>query len=117
MLRAEDRIRLQHMLDAARKAQAMIVGRDREDLNDDEQLSLALQRLVEIIGEAAKQVTAETQARGASIPWQAIAGMRDRLIHAYWDVNLDILWDTVTDDLPPLIDGLESLLNLSAPPG
>ncbi len=110
MLPVNDRVRAQHMLDAAHKAQAMIVGRSREDLSTDDQLSLALQRLIEIIGEAAKKVTAETRSKAAGIKWAAIAGMRDRLIHAYFDVNLDLLWDTLVDDLPPLMSELESLL-------
>jgi uncharacterized protein with HEPN domain len=110
MLPAEDRVRAQHMLDASRKAQMLIAGRDRKDLTADDQLSLALQRLIEIIGEAAKKVTAETRSQAADIKWAAIAGMRNRLIHAYFDVNLDLLWDTLTDDLPPLITALESLL-------
>jgi len=88
----------------------MIAGRDRGDLSVDDQLSLALQRLIEIIGEAAKKVSAETRSKFADIKWAAIAGMRDRLIHAYFDVNLDLVWDTLIDDLPPLITALESLL-------
>jgi uncharacterized protein with HEPN domain len=65
---------------------------------------------VEIIGEAAKKVSPTTRSRADSIPWQEIAGMRDRLIHAYFDVNLDLLWNTVNDDLPPLIADLEAIL-------
>ena len=98
------------MLDAARKARAMIAGRTRSELTEDEQLSLALQRLIEIIGEAAKKVSAETRSQVTSIEWAAITGMRDRLIHAYFDVNLNLVWDTVTEDLPPLMAALESLL-------
>lgn len=111
--RAKDRVRLQHMLDAARKAREKIIGREREDLDHDEDLSLVLQRLIEILGEASKNVSAETRAQAANIRWPAIAGMRDRIIHAYFDVNLDILWTTVTDDLPPLIASLETLLTES----
>lgn len=114
MLPADDRVRLRHMVDAARKAQEWVAGRDRDDLEDDEKLSLALQRLIEIIGEAAKKVTAATRSQGDSIPWQEIAGMRDRLIHAYFDVNLDLLWNTVTEDMPSLIDALEELLSKDA---
>ncbi len=98
------------MLDASRKARMLIAGRERSDLTTDDLLSLALQRLVEIIGEAADKISEETQSQAADIPWRAITGMRHRLIHAYYDVNLDILWTTVTDDLPPLITALESLL-------
>ena len=106
----EDLVRLWHMLEAARKAQEMAGGRDRENLDTDEQLSLALQRLIEIVGEAATKVSAETCSQTDDIPWKQIRGMRNRLIHAYFDVNLDILWNTVTEDLPPLVSALESLL-------
>lgn len=115
MMPREDRVRLQHMLDAARKAHALIAGRGREDLDTDEKLSLALQRLIEIIGEAAKNVTAETRSQAADIPWRKSAGMRDRLIHAYFDVNLDILWNTVADELPPVVSALEALLAETSP--
>jgi uncharacterized protein with HEPN domain len=115
MLPAEDRIRLQHMLDAAQQAQNLIAGHERGDLTTDVQLSLALQRLIEIIGEAATKVSAETRSQAADIEWAEIAGMRNRLIHAYFDVNLDLLWDTLTDDLPPLINSLESLLKTEPP--
>lgn len=114
MLPAEDRVPLQHKLDAARKAQTWSAGRDREALTVDEQLSLALQRLIEILGEAAKKVSEPTRSQAADIPWRAIAGMRNRLIHAYFDVDLDILWNTVVEDLPPLIAALEALLAIES---
>jgi uncharacterized protein with HEPN domain len=93
----------------------MIVGRTRSDLAEDEQFSLALQRLIEIIGEAAKKIAAETREQAPQIEWAAITGMRDRLIHAYFDVNLDLVWDTVTEDLLPLVAALESLLTTEPP--
>lgn len=109
-LPAEDRVRLQHMLEAARTARVYVAGRSRQDLDRDEKLSLALQRLIEILGEAGKQVTDETRSRDPGIPWRQISAMRNRLIHAYFDVNLDILWDTIVEDLPPLEMALEKLL-------
>lgn len=115
MLPREDRVRVQHMLDAARKARSLSAGRSRGDLGADEEFSLALQRLIEILGEAGKKVSAPTRSRTTDIPWKAIAGMRDRLIHAYFDVDLDILWDTVTEDLPTLMTALEALLKTEPP--
>jgi uncharacterized protein with HEPN domain len=91
MLPADDRVRLQHMLDASRKALALAEGTQREDLATDERLSLALQRLIEIIGEAATKVSEATTSRAPQVPWAAIRGMRNRLIHAYFDVDLDRL--------------------------
>ena len=84
----------------------MVDGRSREDLGDDEMLRLALTKLVEIVGEAAKQVTAETQALLPEVPWSAAARTRDRLVHHYFDIDLDVLWTTVTEDLPRLLDSL-----------
>jgi uncharacterized protein with HEPN domain len=107
MSQHDDDVRLQHMLDAARQALAFVKGRSRVDLDRDEQLALALTRLVEIIGEAAKNVSAETRDRIPQIPWRAIAGTRDRLVHAYFDVDLDRLWQIVAADLPPLVEALE----------
>ena len=65
---------------------------------------------VEIIGETATKITKECQKDLSQIPWPNIIGMRNRLIHAYFDINLEILWKTVTEDLPGLIDELEKIL-------
>lgn len=102
----EDAIRLRHMADAADKAVSIANGRDRGDLDRDELLTLALTKLVEIVGEAAKHVSADTQADMPGVPWSAAARMRDRLIHHYFDINLDALWATVTEDLPSLLTSL-----------
>lgn len=98
-----DAIRLKHMLDAAEEAFAFAAGRSRADLDGDRKLVLALIKLVEIIGEAAAKVSPETRLRHAALPWEAIVATRNRLIHGYFDINLDIVWDTVTVDLPPLL--------------
>ena len=101
--RPGDRVRLQHMLDAAQKAITLTAGRRRDDLESDEVLTLALTRLVEIIGEAAFQMTEEGRSRCPSLPWEQIVGMRHRLIHAYFEINYDILWKTVQESLPELV--------------
>ena len=98
----EDRIRLSHMLEAIADAQAFMLGRNRPDLDNDKMLVYAVLRAVEIVGEAASKVTAATQAAAPQIPWSAIVGMRHRLVHAYARVDLDIVWKTVQQDLPPL---------------
>ncbi len=66
---------------------------------------------VEIIGEAAAQIGPITRSQSPSIPWQDIVGMRNRLIHAYFDIDLDRVWDTITEDLPPLVSELEKLIS------
>ncbi len=110
MSQHDDGVRLRHMRDAAKQAIGFTSGRSNADLYRDAQLALALTRLVEIIGEAAKNVSAETRAKLPQIPWRAIAGTRDRLVHAYFDVDLERLWQIVAVDLPPLVAVLEGAL-------
>jgi len=73
-------------------------------------LELALIRLVEIVGEASAKVSSEAQMKYPMIPWPQVIGMRNRLIHGYDSVDLDILWDTIELDLPPLISELGKIL-------
>ncbi len=67
-------------------------------------LVLALVKAIEIIGEAASQVSEETRAQLPGLPWADMIAMRHRLVHAYFDINLDILWQTVQQDLPPRVE-------------
>ncbi|MCC7355947.1 MAG: DUF86 domain-containing protein [Anaerolineae bacterium] len=105
-----DQVRLRHMLDAARKAVSFTQGRSASDLETDEMLSLALTRLLEILGEAAKNVSQGTKDNYPQIAWRQIAGTRDRLIHGYFDVDQDRVWAIVTQDLLPLIAVLEQIV-------
>lgn len=98
------------MLDAARDALSFIGGHSRGDLDGDRMLVLAVVKCIEIVGEAASQVSAEGRAQHPTVPWRQAIGTRNRLIHAYYDVDLDIVWDTVTRNLPPLITQLERIL-------
>ena len=106
-MRKDDTIRLRHMLDAAREAMSFVRGRTRADLDTDRQLVLSLVKEIEIIGEAAYQLSEESRANIPDMPWEDIIGMRHRLVHAYFDINLEILWRTVEDDLPALVSLLE----------
>lgn len=96
-------------MDAATTARQFVAGRERGDLGSDEMLRLALTTLVEIVGEAAKQVSEEARSEMPDVPWSAAAQTRDRLVHHYFDIDLDVLWQTVTEDLPALIDLLPDL--------
>jgi len=109
MPKIDDSVRLRHMLDAARKAVQFTEGRTRRDLDTDERLSLSLVRLIEVIGEAARYVSVQLRDAHPQIPWRQIAGARDRLIHGYFDVDLDVVWAIVTADLPVLIAELEKM--------
>jgi len=106
----KDRLRLLDMRDAAEKARRIATGRTRADLDSDEILDLALVKAVEIIGEAARHVSEETRALAPEIDWGKIVGMRNNLVHAYWKINYDELWNVITYRLPPLINELNSLI-------
>lgn len=107
----DDRIRLQHMIDAGREAMEFASGRTRSDLNTNRMLVLSLVKSVEILGEAASKVSADLRQDYPDLPWREMVTMRNRLIHGYFDINLDIVWQTVVTELPPLIAALESVLN------
>lgn len=104
MSKIDDLSRLQHIHDAAAKAISFVQSRNREDLNQNEMLSLALVRLIEIIGEAANHVSVDCQVAYPQIPWRAIVGMRNRIVHAYFDIDLDVVWQVITNDLPGLLE-------------
>jgi uncharacterized protein with HEPN domain len=112
---AEDQIRIRHMVDAAHKIIAFTHDETRASLDNDEKLALALIRLIEIIGEAASRLTDEFKDQHSSIPWAAIIGMRNRLIHAYFNVDLDRVWDTVQISVPTLLAQIEPLLDPDHP--
>jgi uncharacterized protein with HEPN domain len=88
----------------------LIAGKGRADLRRERMLELALVRLIEIVGEAATRVGPEGQVQHSSIPWRQVIGMRNRLVHGYDKVDLDVLWDTVEEELPPLIEELERIV-------
>lgn len=97
------------MLDA-REAVSFVTGRSERDLETDRMLALALVKCLEIVGEAASQVSAEGRAASPDIPWRSAIGTRNRLIHGYSEIDYNVVWDTVTRDLPPLIVQLEQAL-------
>lgn len=109
-MRKDDRIRLRHMLDAAREAREFARGHTRSDLDANRMLTLSLVKAIEIVGEAAARVSADARSQCVAIPWSDLTGMRHRLIHGYFNVNLDIVWQTVVEDLPSLIEEVERIL-------
>jgi len=106
----DDIIRFQHMLDAVNEILEFTDGKSRSDLDDIRVLALALVKLLEIIGEAASGISKVTKDEHPELPWKQMIGMRNRLIHGYFDIDLDIVWQTVDMDLPPLKIKLESIL-------
>jgi len=85
-------------------------GLDYEDLKSDKKPQYAVIRCLEVIGEASKKVPDKLKTKGTDIPWQEISGMRDKLIHDYFGVDLETVWDTIQEDLIPLKKAIESLL-------
>lgn len=101
-MEAGDRIRLRHMMDAADDVARFLVGRERADLDSDRMLLFAVVRALEIIGAAASKVSQETRGVLPAIPWRAIVGMRNRVVHAYFDIDRDIVWKAATEEVPAL---------------
>ena len=111
MSRRDPEIALRQMLSYAQEAVNIALGKNRADLDHDRLLNLALTRLLEIIGEAANRIPDDVQAQYPELPWLQMIGLRNRLIHGYDNVDFDILWVIVQQDLPDLIDTLEKKLN------
>jgi uncharacterized protein with HEPN domain len=106
MTSPRDDDRVAHIVEACEEVATFVAGKTQDELQHDRMLQLALVKLVEIVGEAAKAVSDYTRRRYPEVPWSAAARTRDRLTHHYFDVNLDVLWNTVTEDLPALLAGL-----------
>jgi uncharacterized protein with HEPN domain len=105
-----DLIRIRHMLTAAKEAIEFAGDKTRKGLEKDRLHLLAIIKSIEIIGEAASKVSETFKTENSNIPWNDIINMRNRLIHVYFEVNLDIVWQTVKTDLPDLIKALEKII-------
>ena len=88
----------------------MVRGKTRQDYDGNSILRLALTHLIQVIGEAARRVSPQFRDRHPQIPWEAIAGMRSKIVHDYMNVDEDIVWDSVTQELQPLIDELGKIV-------
>jgi len=109
-MKDRDLVRLHHMLDYAYEALETASKRNRSDLDSDRMLMHTLARLIEIIGEAAANISQETRDQLSQFEWSKIIGMRNRMVHVYFKLDLDILWDTVNNNLSELIAELEKVL-------
>jgi uncharacterized protein with HEPN domain len=110
-----DLVYVGHMLDMARKAVSKTAGLSRDAYDADENLRLALIHLIQIIGEAGRQVSTEFSDSPPEIPWAEIIGMRRKVVHDYLGVDEDIVWQVVTEDLPRLLAALESIVPPTPP--
>jgi uncharacterized protein with HEPN domain len=109
-MKPEDRVRLTHMADALGHAIRFVEGRGRADLDSDPMLTFALLYALQTVGEAANNISQETRDQIPQIPWPVIIGMRHRLVHAYADIDHDILWTTATEAAPTLLAQVNSVL-------
>lgn len=106
----KDRVRVEHMIDAAETALSFVAGRQQADLDSDVMLRFAVVRAIEIIGEAAANVGADSRAEAPAVPWARIVGMRNRVVHRYVDIDNDIVWVTLVTELPALLPLLRAIL-------
>lgn len=101
---------LRHILDEIEYLSISTKGVDKATFLSDETLKRAFVRSIEVIGEAVKQIPNPMRERYTDIEWQAIAGMRDRLIHRYFGVDYEVVWDVVANKIQPLADGIRKML-------
>jgi len=101
---------LRHILDAISRIEEYTRGISYEDFMNNHLRQDGVIRQIEIIGEATKRLSKETKERHPGIPWKDVAGMRDKLIHDYFGVDLDAVWDTIERDIPPLKNKLKDII-------
>ena len=108
-MRDKDRVRLAHMIGAAEDAMNFVADRQRAELDTDRMLAFAVVRAIEILGEAASKISEDTRSANRAIPWKAIIGMRNRLVHAYFDIDTQTVWETVAVEIPEILPLLKQL--------
>ena len=115
MSRRPGRLLIEDMLDRIERIQRFVAGMEREAFLRDEKTVDSVVRNLEVIGEAASRLPREFRDRQAEIPWHRIAGLRHRIVHEYFDVDLDLVWAIVRTELPPLKTQLLALRSEQAP--
>lgn len=101
--------RLRHILEAIKKIEKYLQGYDKQTFQTDEKTQDAVVRQMEIIGEAATNLTRDLRSKNPQVAWQFAAGMRNRLVHGYFDVDAEIVWNTIQNDLPILKKQIEEI--------
>lgn len=101
---------IQDIIDAIDKAQKFTEGLTYDNFREDEKTVFAVVRALEIIGEAAKNIPESLRSQYPDIPWKEMAGMRDKLIHEYFGVKFEVVWDTVRVETPELKTKFEKII-------
>lgn len=110
-MQKDDLVYVGHMLDKTLEAMNLVKGKDRTDYDSEASIRYALAHLLQIIGEAARRISPDFCKVHPEIPWKAIIGMRHKVVHDYMSVDEDVVWDTVQQELPPLIKLLNKIVN------
>lgn len=108
----DDDARLLDMLLAAREAMTFVDDLTFQEFENNRMAQMAVLKAMEIVGEAASRISSDQRSAHPEIPWSGIIGMRNRLVHGYFSINLERVWETVRRDIPRLVSQIESL----APP-
>lgn len=110
-LQRTDDAYLEDILSFAQNGMKFVDGMSFEEFSADEKTIYAVIRVLEVVGEATKKISDEFKSRHPSLPWRVMAGMRDKLIHDYIGVDLAVVWDTVTKNLPDVVPQIRRLLS------
>ncbi len=113
-MKQNDQKRLNNMLEMSRDALDLAQNKTREDLDRDKQLTLSLLKYLEMIGSAASRISRECQNSCEPIPWDQVTEMKQQVVHTYWDIDRDWIWERMEKDIPALSKALEILLSKEA---
>ena len=114
-MQRDDAVCVGHMIDAAREALDLAAGKTKEEFDSDRTLRLALTHLLQIVGEAARSISPGFRQAHPGIPWKDITGMRHKVVRDYMQVDEEVVWDTLREELGPLVEALERAVRPEEP--